>query len=199
MDRITIKEDAKRQISGYIGMFFIMTLIVSVITVVVGLIPVAGALLSFISTALFDFAFVMIFLALSQGIKPEYNDIFSIFKNTQLCGNALLLEILTMVFTFLWSLLFVVPGIIKGLSYAMAPYILAENDYFMTPSDAIKESMRIMNGHKLDLFVLNITFLGWFFASAVTFGLVGIYALPYYRATITNFYNEIKNKPETVL
>ncbi len=196
MDRIKLKELAKRQISGSLGAFLLMYITVVVITLILSLIPAAGGLLSFVAGAIFEIQFVLIFLALARGTQPEFTNLFDIFKNSRLCGNAILLYILTTVYTALWSLLLVIPGIIKALSYAMAPYILAENEYYMTPQDAIKESMRIMEGHKMELFVLELSFLGWILLTSLTCGIAGIYTFPYYEATMTNFYNEIKGSTE---
>ena len=81
----------------------------------------------------------------------------------------------------------------------MAPYIVAENDN-ISSQDAIKESIRIMDGHKMDLFILELSFLGWMILTVLSCGIVGIYVYPYYQATITNFYNSIKDKHvETVI
>lgn len=196
MDRIKLKELAKKQITGNIGVLFLIILIVYLISTVLSLIPAVGGVLSFIILAIFGVQLLVIFLDLTAGIKPDVMRLFDVFKNQQLCGNSIILYILITVFTVLWSLLLVVPGIIKSLSYSMAPYILAENDYYMTPSDAIKESMRIMEGHKLDLFVLELSFIGWWLLTAMTCGILGIYVFPYYQATKANFYNEIKDKPQ---
>ena len=124
------------------------------------------------------------------------NSGIAFFKNTNLCGNALLLEILISVFTFLWSLLLIVPGIIKGLSYSMAPYILAEKEYYISSSDAIKESMEMMEGHKMDLFLLQLSFIGWHILSVFTLGILEIWILPWQKISETKFMLEIKDKFE---
>lgn len=69
-------------------------------------------------------------------------------------------EFLMTLYIFLWTLLFIIPGIIKGHAYRMTYYIMAENPG-MKPSQAIKESEKLMNGHKMDYFCLNISFIGW--------------------------------------
>lgn len=87
----------------------------------------------------------------------EVSTLFSAFPSL---GKALWLNILIGVFTFLWSLLFYIPGIIKALSYSMANYILADNPE-MTAREALRESKIIMHGHKWELFVLNLSFILW--------------------------------------
>lgn len=73
----------------------------------------------------------------------------------------------------------------------MAPYILAENPE-MTAKEAIEKSKQITNGHKFDLFVLELSFILWMLLTVFTFGIAGIYVIPYMSATTANFYNLIK-------
>ena len=83
-----------------------------------------------------------------------------LFSQLHRLGDGFMMNILIAVYTLLWSLLFVIPGIIKRYSYAMTPYILAEHPE-MKPDEAITESRRIMDGNKLRLFCLAFSFIGW--------------------------------------
>lgn len=195
MNRIELKNLAKRQVSVNLGIFVILYLIVIGLVVAAGLI---SSTISYILGILLEFSLISIYMNASDGTTPDIKSIFDIFKNVRLCGNSLILYILLSIFTTLWTLLFIVPGIIKSLSYSMAPYILLENEYYMTPMDAIKESQRIMVGHKMELFVLSLSFIGWYMLGIVTFGLVMFYVEPYFGITMVNFYNKIKNEHETV-
>ena len=85
------------------------------------------------------------------------SDLFSQFHRL---GDGFCMNFLVGLFTFLWSLLFIIPGIIKTYSYAMTPYILAENSH-MTATEAITESREVMDGNKRRLFCLGISFIGW--------------------------------------
>ena len=89
--------------------------------------------------------------------NAEFKDLFSQFHRL---GDGFCMNFLVGLYTLLWSLLFVIPGIIKTYSYAMTPYILAENPE-MTASDAITKSRRIMDGNKWRLFCLGFSFIGW--------------------------------------
>lgn len=92
---------------------------------------------------------------------------------------------------FLWSLLFIIPGIIKAYSYAMTPYILAAYPD-VKAKDALKLSMRIMNGHKGELFVLQLSFLGWQLLSLLTCGILEIlYVGPYMNLTMVAYEYEL--------
>lgn len=91
-------------------------------------------------------------------------------------------------FTFLWSLLFVIPGIIKKYEYRMIPYLLAENPN-MDMDEAFARSRDMMYGQKMDTFILDLSFIGWFMLSYLTLGLVGIfYVSPYYAYTDMELY-----------
>ena len=97
-------------------------------------------------------------------------------------------------FIVLWSLLFVVPGIIKAYSYRMVPYILAE-DPEISGRDAITLSRQMMDGQKWNTFVLDLSFIGWDLLSAVTGGLLGLfYVNPYKHATGAELYQVLKNQ-----
>ena len=98
------------------------------------------------------------------------------------------------IFICLWSMLFIVPGLIKSYSYRMVPYILAENPD-MKAVDAITRSREIMDGNKRKSFVLDLSFIGWILLSVITFGIVGVfYVYPYVYQTDAELYTAIKNK-----
>ena len=95
-------------------------------------------------------------------------------------------------FTFLWCLLFFIPGIIKSYSYAMTMYILADCPN-VRATDALKLSMRIMNGHKWELFVFELSFIGWGILNLFTFGLLAVfYVNPYMYTSLAGFYLEAR-------
>jgi len=97
-------------------------------------------------------------------------------------------------FVLLWSLLLVIPGIIKGIAYSMTPYILAEYPN-VKARDAIKLSMRITEGYKAELFVAQLSFLGWQILSAFTCGILYlVFSGPYMYTTFGGYYNELKAK-----
>ena len=99
------------------------------------------------------------------------------------------------IFTALWTILFIIPGIIKGYSYAMTPYILkdkfAAGQTDIGATEAITESRHLMDGHKMDLFVLDLSFIGWGLLGIITCGIGFIWITPYYRQTKTNFYRSL--------
>ena len=107
--------------------------------------------------------------------------------------NSFLAVLLTGIFTFLWSLLFIIPGIIKSLAYAMTPYIIAENPE-IDAMKAIDMSQEMMKGHKMELFFLHLSFIGWYILGMITFGVGMFFILPYVQTTVANFYVELRGK-----
>ncbi len=94
-------------------------------------------------------------------------------------------------YTFLWSLVFLIPGLVKYYAYAMTPYIMMEKPE-MGINEAITRSRQIMKGHKWQLFWLDVSFTGWMLLSIVTLGAALFYVWPYYNAAKAAFYQEIK-------
>lgn len=192
MIRAELKAAAKEQIKGKIGILFVCYLIIFGIGLACGLIPIVGGVASFVITPAISLGLCCIYLGLTKGENVEIGTLFSRFSSI---GKALWLNILIAVFTFLWSCLLWIPGIIKGLSYSMAYYVLADNPE-MTAREALNESKAIMHGHKMDLFVLYLSFILWDILVCFTFGIASVYVLPYQSATIANFYQNIKRKPQ---
>ena len=113
-------------------------------------------------------------------------DLFSQFDRF---GQGFLQLFLRNLFVFLWSLLLIIPGIIKSFSYAMTPFIMADNPN-MTAKEAIDTSKRLMEGHKWELFCLNFSFIGWILLSILTLGIGTIFLNPYMNAAYAVFYRE---------
>lgn len=189
MNRAELKSLAKSQIKGNIGILFVIALIIAALSVVCSYIPLVGSLASsVVLTPAFSFATVAIYLGLTEGKKPAVADAFNGFKYFWISFKT---TFLVGLFTCLWSLLFVIPGIIKALSYSQAMYIVAENPE-IDALEAINRSKRIMDGHKMELFVLELSFLGWALLGTLTLGILYIWLVPYMNATMANFYNRIK-------
>lgn len=129
-------------------------------------------------------------VAMYRGDATSLEDIFREgFDNFgRKLGGYLWMEL----FIYLWSLLFVIPGIIKAISYALTPYILADCKN-VRATDALKLSMRMMEGHKWEYFVLGLSFIGWMLLTSLTCGLLYVfYVGPYMNNTFAGYYAERK-------
>ena len=123
--------------------------------------------------------------------KTPVSQVFWGFRGGRF-GNIVWTIFMRNVFIILWGLLLVIPGIIKGYSYKLIPYILAENPE-ISQERAFAISKQAMNGRKWDAFVLDLSFLGWHLLGALTFGILPIfYVNPYINATQAEFYSAIK-------
>ena len=127
------------------------------------------------------------FFVLNKTEETSVGTILDGFKSGQYV-NIVLTMFLKDLFTALWTLLLIVPGIVKHYEYLMIPYILAENPG-MDRKEAFKISKRMMDGQKMETFILDLSFIGWGILSALTCGIVGIfYASPYREATFAELY-----------
>ena len=138
-----------------------------------------------------DLGYRTYLLKLHDNEDAQLRDLFSQFDRF---GDGFVLRLLTSIFTFLWTLLFIIPGIIATLRYAMAPYILAEHPE-MTPMQALDHSKYLMDGKKLDLFLLELSFIGWAFLCGLTLGIGNLWLNPYMHMSITVFYRRLAPKP----
>ena len=109
---------------------------------------------------------------------------FSYWKTTTIA------RLLRALYVFLWSLLFIIPGIVAGFSYAMTDYILAE-DPELTADEAISQSKSIMMGNKWRFFCLQFSFIGWDILATLAFGIGHLWLTPYKQAAYAAFYREV--------
>jgi len=181
-ERKELKAAAKEQIKGNIGILFACLLVAALI---------AGTLIGYLFIPAIIVGFCLILIGMTKNIAPQFGDMF---RAANLFGRALWLCFIIYVFTTLWSMLLIVPGIIKCISYSMSYFVLAEKPE-LTARQALSESKRIMDGNKMSFFVLMLSFIPWMLLCMVTLGIAGIYVAPYISTTIANFYNAIKDKP----
>jgi uncharacterized membrane protein len=107
--------------------------------------------------------------------------------------TALLLYVMKSIFVFLWSLLFIIPGIIKSYSYTMSYYILIDNPDIES-GEAITRSRTMMSGHKWRLFCLHFSYIGWLILSMFTFGILLLWVIPRMEVAKYEFYLDLKNR-----
>ncbi len=97
---------------------------------------------------------------------------------------------MSQLFIFLWSLLFVIPGIIKALGYSQVMYIQSENPE-MKWDKCLEKSEKMMDGHKMELFSLELGFIGWFILGVLTMGIAFIWVIPYYQITLLRYHHAL--------
>ena len=133
------------------------------------------------------------FFILNQTAQPGIGTLLDGFRSGHYV-NIVLTMFLRDLFTTLWSLVLVVPGIVKHYEYLMVPYIIAENPA-MDYKEAFQISKQMMDGEKMEAFIMDLSFLGWYLLSAVTCGLLAIfYVNPYVQASFAEMYTFNKQK-----
>ncbi|MBO7209206.1 MAG: DUF975 family protein [Clostridia bacterium] len=192
MNRVELKSRAKQQIKGKIGILFGVSLIIAFLSVaaffVLSLVPYGNLIFATIVSPAFTLSITRVYLNVASGVKPDVSDAICGFDNF---WSAFKVNFLGSLFIYLWSLLFVIPGIVKSISYSMAIYILAENKG-KPALECINESKAITNGHKSELFILGLSFIGWILLGYITLGIAYIWVLPYIQTTFANAYYSLK-------
>lgn len=184
MNRAELKSQAKGILSANYWPIIGATVLVMAILAAVASVPGIGSIASYFIIPV-SLGLTLYIVGLIDGGKPSITDIFTNafdgrYYLRRVGGYAWM-----MLFTFLWSLLFVIPGIVKAYSYALTPYILAKYPEVQA-KEALKVSMKIMDGKKAELFVLQLSFIGWAMLAGITFGLLGIFfVIPYMAITDT--------------
>ena len=174
LDRKELKDKAKKSFTPHLGAILLVLLIVLVVYGLLAVMSGVGAIVSFIIVGSISLSFASIFLNVLKGKKPVAKDLIFGFQDENLL-RGLFAFLRYEIFTFLWTLLLIVPGIIKSISYSQMFYLMAENPK-MTAGEAQAKSMKIMEGHKWDYFILQLSFIPWHLLSIVTFGIAEIYS-----------------------
>ncbi len=185
-DRISIKDQAREKFRatrstniGVYVLFLVASSIAAAVTFGFGAILILPPML---------IGLYIYFLGAWRNEAPPFEALFSGFRQyTQSLATVFLMGL----FTFLWSLLFLIPGIIKSFSYSMAPYLAA--DYpDISASQALKVSNAITKGHKMDIFVMQLSFIGWSMLSGLTFGILMIlFVGPYMQLSMAGLYDAL--------
>ncbi|MDE6691188.1 MAG: DUF975 family protein [Clostridia bacterium] len=177
-------------LSGNWGTYIVICLIASLIDgACTGLSSAwgIGAIALLIISGPLSLGLAICFLKLVRGQRTEIQNMFEGFNNFM---NAFLLNLLNSLFISLWSLLFIIPGIIKSYAYSMSFYILADEPT-LDANTARLRSIELMRGNKWRLFCLDLSFIGWYILCFLTLGILTFWVAPYHSAARAVFYQRI--------
>lgn len=186
----TYKNRAIASLTNKWGAAALVTLIYMVITYFVC--GVAGWMNEFLSSVMslllapMAWGLTVIFLGVARGEGIENGRLFDGFKDYSRIFTTILLQ---GIYTFLWALLLIVPGIIKSYSYAMTQFILKDNPE-LSNNAAIERSMELMEGRKMQLFLLDLSMIGWAILSVLTCGIGFLFLMPYVYTAHAHFYED---------
>lgn len=198
MDRVSMKEHAKKQIEGKIFTLLAIYIIIfaasSIISFALG--PVSGIATLLVAGPI-ALAQAFIYLGITKKSRmPKIEDLLVGFKGDNFL-RALIAYIRYEVFVFLWSLLFIVPGIIKSISYSQMFYLMADDEK-LEAGVAQRKSMEMMEGHKWEYFVLQLSFIPWHLLGIITFGIAYVWIVPYIETTMAEFHVRLVNNNKPV-
>ncbi|MBN2547103.1 MAG: DUF975 family protein [Spirochaetes bacterium] len=182
-----LKLDAKTKLTGN----WTNAIIVNLLYIIVAGSASSTYLLSFIFLGPVLLGIYNYYVKLVRKENPSIENLFDGFKSLKLIIKSIILFFAISLFILLWSLLFIIPGIIASLRYSMAFFILNDNPS-MESIKAIELSKKMMHGYKVKLFLLYFSFIGWFFLCLLTAGIGFIWLIPYIETTVANFYMELK-------
>ena len=220
-ERKKYKSFAKKQLSGRWGIPILITIIVGIISLLFSLPEYSGlirngyfsaminndyysaieaaeaaanstsyisSIINIIVSAILEVAVIGVYIKMSRSPEPvSFSDFLEGFNNW---GRAILGILWQFLWTFLWTLLFIIPGIIKAFAYSQMFYIISEyKDVSVTK--AMRISMEITKGHKWNLFVMSLSFLGWEILAVFTFEILQLWLIPYMNMTYVNAYHAL--------
>lgn len=180
---------SRTTLSGNWMMAALAALVYLLIAGGVSSIPVAGSVLAIIITYPLAYGFAILFLDLFREGKPI--DIGKLFDGFKDFGRVWGTLILVAIYTILWTCLLIIPGIVKSYSYALTPFILKDEPE-LKYNAAIEKSMRMMDGYKMKLFLLDLSFIGWMILSILTLGIGLLFLQPYMNTARAAFYEDLK-------
>ncbi len=180
-----LKQTAKHQIKGNILVYFCTTLVLGMILSASSATVLGGLLLS----GVIELGSLMLALEIARTQQCHFN---TGFKGFSQFVSAFIAFLVRSIFILLWSTLLIIPGIIAAFRYSMAFYILADNPE-MSGMEALKESKKLMHGHKMEFILLQLSFIGWFLLVPFTLGILLIWLLPYIETTNALYYDKIKS------
>lgn len=196
--RVELKQNAKKCMREQALNPILVTLVYTLVAIAISLLGgILGAtilipfILSLASVAV-QIGYVYYCMKVAKREQGAYADLAYLIQGWRFGLKIVVLSFVINLFVSLWSLLLFVPGVIKAISYSQAIMIMLENPD-MDIMTAIRESQKMMDGHKMEYFVLDLSFIPWLLLVAVTFGIASLWVSPYMQITMVNYYNVLKN------
>jgi uncharacterized membrane protein len=185
---------ARQNLTGRWGMPVVACLIYAGIIGVTNALKGIGPIISLIIGGPLALGWALFYL---DQVRKQQSEIARLFEGFSNFVNALVAYLLVALFTILWMLLLIVPGIMAGLSYSQTFFILADNPR-MEALEAIRKSKAMMYGHRKKLFYLGCRFIGWFILGIITCGIGFLWIAPYIMVSMAKFYEELRAQQEGV-
>lgn len=199
VSRIEIKQWAKEKIKGHLWEILIPIIIASILTTLtVGLeVKIVDGVLKIrpgiYLGIIFYFVQVGLIYFMTNFINDKEHGLNDLFHFSNDYVRAFLTALLMVIYVFLWTLLLIIPGIIKMISYSLVPYLLGDKKYNkLGYKEILLKSEEMMDGNKMNFFILTLSFIGWHILAIFTLGILEIWIIPYQATATVKFLNSIK-------
>lgn len=184
----SIRSSARDQLKGNWGIAVLLCLTFSIICGLPAYVPYFGVIIGIVLSGPLTLGLSTCFLKFVRHESFIFENLFDGFKRF---SSSVIAQLLTTIFILLWTLLFIIPGIIAYCSYSMVFYILSDNPN-LSAMEALRKSKEMMMGFKWKLFCLHLSFIGWALLSIITLGIGFLWLTPYVYSSIATFYEDLK-------
>ena len=201
MNYSLFRSDARARLKGQWGTAALIVLVFSLLSAAVegfgfmfdgDAFSLIGSIVFIIVSGPLTYGFYNVFTKINRGKKADVGDLFIGFNEDT--GNKINAGVSIYIYTFLWSLLFLIPGIVASYSYSMTYYIMIDNPK-LSSKEAITKSKEMMRGHKMQLFMLDLSFIGWIILGILSLGIGLIWVYAYMQAAHARFYEALAGVP----
>jgi len=191
-----LKANAREQLKGRWGsalgilfLYCVMIFAIAIVSILLGtFIPLIGNVITILIGQPLALGVIIFSLKFKRGEEYSVETLFAGFKQFL---PAVLLYLWNFLWICLWTLLLIIPGIIKSFSYSMCYYILADNPE-VGVRNALTLSKQLMSGYKWKYFVLQLSFIGWSILACLSLGIGYLWLAPYMQISMANFYDGVK-------
>jgi len=204
MNYSLIRQDARERLRGNWGIGALVVLVYSLLSTAVegigfifpgDVFSLIGSIIFIIVCGPLNYGLKFVFTKVNRKEKSDVGDLFCGFNGN--FSNKISAGVSIYIYTFLWSLLLIIPGIVASYSYSMTYYIMIDNPN-MNANDAIKRSKEMMKGHKMQLFMLDLTFIGWILLGILSLGIGMFWVSAYMETARARFYEALAGTPNTI-
>ena len=189
-DNQTLRARARESLNGKWRPIIFVTVMLSLPIFILSMISVLGTIIDFLLFGVVWISYLSFFLPIARNKKVRVNTLFSGFKRYEFYTMVYLLFLLKLI---IGTIIFIIPGLIAKYRYQLVPFVIADNPNITNPADALNKCKILMKGNKWRLFTLQMSFIGWWFLSVLTFGIGFLWLVPYMNVTFAKLYDDISS------
>ena len=189
-DNQTLRAQARESLNGKWRPIIVVTIMLSLPIFILSMISVLGTIIDFLLFGVVWISYLSFFLPIARNKKVRVNTLFSEFKRYEFYTMVYLQFLLKLI---IGTIIFIIPGLIAKYRYQLVPFVIADNPNITNPADALNKCKILMEGNKWRFFTLQMSFIGWWFLSVLTFGIGFLWLVPYMNVTFAKLYDDISS------